>query len=103
MTNVARSDAGIPFLRKSLAVMKRWPSLFSCVILPSAMSNTHAVASTHAVMLGKPETGRPIPAEQMRAVAMISRRGCGSGSELPMRSAMGTRRTAAMVCEMLSS
>lgn len=56
---------------------------------------------THAVMLGKPETGRPIPAEQISAVAMMSNLGWGSSKESPIRVAMGTSRTAAIVCEML--
>lgn len=32
-------------------------------------------SNTHAVMFGKPETGRPIPAEQIRAVTMMSNLG----------------------------
>lgn len=34
---------------------------------------------------------------------MINRRGCGSLKESPILSAIGTRSTAAIVCEMLSS
>lgn len=56
---------------------------------------------THAVMFGKPDTGRPMPAEQMRAVAMMSKRGWGSSSDSPIREAMGTSRTAAIVWEIL--
>lgn len=59
------------------------------------------ICVAHAVMLGKPETGRPIPAEQISAVAMMSNLGCGSSKESPIRVAMGTSKTAAIVCEML--
>lgn len=74
---------------------------------------------THAVIFGKPETGRPIPAEQISAVAcklyqrnkvrgdekltMMSNRGCGSSSDSPIRVAIGTSSTAAIVCEILKA
>jgi hypothetical protein len=86
LTIVAKILAGTPFLRKSLELMKRCPNLFSCV---------------DAVMLGNPDTGNPIPAEHIRAVAMINKRGCGSSRDSPIRVAMGTSNTAAMVWEIL--
>lgn len=70
MTKVAMIEAGIPFLRKSDAPMNRWPSLFSCVmLLNQCQCNAGDLDWAHAVMFGNPETGRPMPAEQMRAVA----------------------------------
>ena len=71
-------------------------------------------------MLGKPETGRPIPAEQMSAVAltrgkpfnatgfkqrrtMMSNLGWGVSNDSPILVAIGTSNTAAIVCEMLWS
>jgi len=64
-------------------------------------SDSRQWTQTHAVMLGKPDTGRPIPAEQINAVTMMSSLGCGSSSDSPTRVAIGTRRTAAIVCEIL--
>jgi hypothetical protein len=69
MTNNAKSEAGIPFFRKSDAPMNRWPSLFSCVILIISFWMLQRCRETYAVILGKPETGSPIPAEQIKAVA----------------------------------
>lgn len=67
----------------------------------SSINNTFFGKRTHAVMFGKPLCGRPIPAEQIRVHAMMSNRGCGSARPLPIRSAIGTSSTAAMVWEML--
>jgi hypothetical protein len=55
--------------------MNRWPSLFSCVMLNGSArisySPTQKDLSAHAVIFGKPETGNPIPAEQINAVACV--------------------------------
>jgi hypothetical protein len=51
----------------SKLVLLRDPLLSEC--FPQTMD------ATHAVMLGNPDTGRPMPAEQIRAVTMISNRG----------------------------
>lgn len=72
ITNKASNDAGIPFFRKSDAPINLWPSLFSCVILDCQLCQFQKHQMTYAVIFGNPETGSPIPAEQINAVAFKS-------------------------------
>lgn len=67
-TRVANRLAGMPTRRKSWTRMYLFPVESSWA---------------EAAMLGKPETGRPMAAEAVKVVAMMSRRGCGCARLLP--------------------
>ena len=52
---------------------------------------------THACWLGKPDTGMPIPVEQIRAVRKMRRVSGVPGILLPTSFAIGTKSTLAIV------
>ena len=55
------------------------------------------MSKTYAVWFGKPDTGMPIPVEQINAVRRIIRFWGEPGIFAPTSLAIGTRRTLAMV------
>ena len=101
LTMVAMILAGTPFLRKSTLLRYSWPISSSCVALRSSMCQRkiHTTAgATHAVWFGKPETGMPMPVEQMRPVMKMRRLDLSPpGMFFPTCCAMGTRSTLAIV------
>jgi len=53
-----------------------------------------------AVMLGKPEVGKPMAAEAINTLPMTSKLGCGSAMLAPTCCTSGSTISAATVCEM---
>ena len=64
----------------------------------SQCNSIEAVGATHAVWFGKPETGMPMPVEQMRPVMKMRRLDLSPpGMLFPTCCAIGTSSTLAMV------
>jgi len=76
LTNVAMILAGTPFFRKSTLDKYSWPRSSSWVALFVTVRDTRVSLRggyAHAVWFGNPDTGIPIPVEQISPVKKMSR------------------------------
>jgi hypothetical protein len=91
--------AGTPFFKKSTLDKYSWPSSSSWVALTVVVRGESLVqrSRTHAVWFGNPDTGIPIPVEQINPVKKMSRFEWFPGRFFPTSFAMGTSSTLAMV------